>query len=227
MKLPRAVEDLARYVYNYFQCSSKCIDSLAEFQEFYHAVVSQLLEQYDALKLFLTDAVFTDCMGATETILNMLNDPVQKRFHSFLEFALELFNKLNRQMQSEKPQIHLLHTVMLSTVHTLLECFISEHHLLNTTAIENVQFKNPKYSLQLENMYIGAKVNALCAKGIDKLTKERNRLSTDTLVGLLYTKRKLQNSKCFDFPISIELVNKMTAPMYDADRNHQLMGVMD
>ncbi|KAJ8895527.1 hypothetical protein PR048_000863 [Dryococelus australis] len=74
-------------------------------------------------------------------------------------------------MQSEKPQIHLLHTVMSSTVRTLFDCFILEHHL-NSTAIENVQFRNPKYFLQLENMYLGAKVNALLAKGIDKLTNE-------------------------------------------------------
>ncbi|KAJ8888785.1 hypothetical protein PR048_008277 [Dryococelus australis] len=48
-------------------------------------------------------------------------------------------------------------------------------------------------------------------------TKQRNSLSTDTLVGLLHTKRMLKNSKCFDFPISSELVNKMIASMYDAD----------
>ncbi|KAJ8895526.1 hypothetical protein PR048_000862 [Dryococelus australis] len=107
MKLPRAVEDLARDVYNYFQCSPKCIGSLAEFQEFVNmkphkmlypsqtrwlslqAVVSQLLEQYDTLKLFFTDAVFTDRLQAAETILNMLNDPVQKLYLIFLSLCLK------------------------------------------------------------------------------------------------------------------------------------------
>ncbi|KAJ8893441.1 hypothetical protein PR048_006039 [Dryococelus australis] len=121
----------------------------------------------------MTVTIFTDYLQATETILNMLNDPVQKKLYlSFLEFVLEIFNKLNIQMHSERPQIHLLHTVMSSAVHILLDCFISEHHL-NSTAIENVQFRNPKYFLQLENMYLGAKVNALLAKGIDNQIYKR------------------------------------------------------
>ncbi|KAJ8896321.1 hypothetical protein PR048_001665 [Dryococelus australis] len=203
MKLPRAVEDLARDVYNYFQCSPKCIGSLTEFQEFVdvkphktlhasqtrwlslQAVVSRLLEQYGTLKLFFADAVFTVRLQAAETIFNMLeNDPVQKLYLSFLKFVLEILNKLNRQMKPEKPQIHVLHTVMPSTVHTLLDCFISEHNLYST-AIENVQFRNPKYFLQLENVYLGVKVNALLAKGTYMLTKEA-----------LHDFRILLNPKC-------------------------------
>ncbi|KAJ8890329.1 hypothetical protein PR048_009837 [Dryococelus australis] len=281
--------------------------------------------RYDALKLVFTDAVFTDCLQATQTILNMLNDPVQKLYLSFLEIKSRRY-----------------------ILRTLLDCFIPGNHL-NSTAIENVQFRNPKYFLQLENMYLGAKVNAYWQKAYAKAlhdfrihcldfftaaasqiykrfefkntvikelevldpkcvlenklqsidnfaskfptiatsmdverrllrnhkfdfdenvsaeefwfhvknlagdgspmfphlssfveallclphssanmektysvvnmikTKQRNRLSTDTLVGLLHTKRMLKDSKCFDFPISSELVNKMTASMYDAD----------
>ncbi|XP_063230874.1 uncharacterized protein LOC134535624 [Bacillus rossius redtenbacheri] len=377
MKLPRAVEDLARDVYNYFQSSPKRISSFVEFQVFVNikphkmlhpaqtrwlslqAVVVRLLEQYEALKLFFTNAVITDRLQAAETILNMLNDPVQKLYLAFLDFVLELFNKLNKQMQAEKPQIHLLYASVSSVVHTLLDCFISEDHL-KSTAIEDVQFKNPKYFLPLENMYLGAKVNSLLAKGMAGLTKEalhgfrircleffieaasqiykrfdfgnvllkefeildpkcviqkklrsiahlackfpnivaddmiqsldtewrllrnheftfdenisteefwlyvknlktgdgspmfpnliafieallclphssatverifstvnimkpnqRNSLSTETLIGLLHTKRMLSNSNCFEFPVTGELLNEMTASMYETKK---------
>ena len=70
LKLSRSIEDLARDVYSYFQCSPKRICQLKEFQNFVkvkphkllhpsqtrwlslHMAVSRLLEQYDALRLF-------------------------------------------------------------------------------------------------------------------------------------------------------------------------------
>ncbi|KAJ8890334.1 hypothetical protein PR048_009842 [Dryococelus australis] len=151
-------------------------------------VVYRILERYDALKLFFTDAVFTDRLQAAQTILNILNYPVQKLYLSFFEFMLEIFNKLNRQMQLVKPQIHLLYTVMSSTVRTLLDCFNSGQNL-NSTAIENVQFRNPKYVSQLENMYLGEKVNALKFPAI---------VTEDRLQSLDMKWRLLRNHK-FDF----------------------------
>lgn len=70
--LPKDVEDLARDVFSYFQCSPKRMGILKEFQSFVrvkphkllhlsqtrwlslHMVVSRLLEQCEALKLYLS-----------------------------------------------------------------------------------------------------------------------------------------------------------------------------
>lgn len=41
-------------------------------------------------------------------ILEKLKNPLFKLYLQFLEFTLPLFNDLNREMQSEKPKIHVL-----------------------------------------------------------------------------------------------------------------------
>lgn len=64
------------------------------------SVVLRLLEQYDALKLYFTDAVLHDRLLAAETILQKLNDPLSKLFLQFLKFILPIFNHLNKELQS-------------------------------------------------------------------------------------------------------------------------------
>lgn len=114
LKLPRAVEDLARDVYSYFNCSPKRMGTLEEFQAFVrvkphkmlhpsqtrwlslHMVVARLLEQYEALKLYFTDAVLSERIIACETILQRLKDPTTKLYLQFLDFILPMFNTINK-----------------------------------------------------------------------------------------------------------------------------------
>ena len=46
-------------------------------------------------------------------------------------------------------------------------------------------------------------------------TKQRNRLSTKTLVGFLHSKRYLGDDKCGDFCVEDKLINKMSLAMYE------------
>ena len=91
LKLPRAIEDLARDVYNYFNSSPKRMGALEDFQVFVRVrphkllhpsqtrwlflemVVSRLLEQYETLKLYIKGTVLSDIIMACENILHMLN----------------------------------------------------------------------------------------------------------------------------------------------------------
>ena len=109
MSLPRAVEQLTRDVYNYFMSSPKRLSELKEFQDFVkvkphkllhpsqtrwlslQAVVCRVLEQYDALILYFTDAAFSERIMATEKILHYLKDPTNKLYLQFLEFILPFF----------------------------------------------------------------------------------------------------------------------------------------
>lgn len=181
-KLPKTVETLARDVYNYFQSSPKRAGQLKEFQEFVNVkphkmlhpsqtrwlslqtVVVRLLEQIEALKLYFTEKVFSDPdrLGATDTILQMLNDPINKLYLEFLEFVLELFNNLNKEMQSEQPKLHKLHSKISTVLRTFLECYISESHL-RETSLKDVQYKNPSKFVPIEKMYLGAKVTVALA----------------------------------------------------------------
>lgn len=57
----------------------------------------------EALKLFFIDAVTTDRLNSSDSILHMLNNPYNKMYLQFLEFSLDFFTKFNQAMQSEKP----------------------------------------------------------------------------------------------------------------------------
>lgn len=187
--LPRAVEQLARDVYNYFMSSPKRLSELKEFQEFVkvkphkllhpsqtrwlslQAVVSRLLEQYHALQLYFRDAVFSHRILAAETILEKLNDPTNKMYLQFLEFILPLFNDLNKRMQSEKPQIHTLHHSVSSVCRTIMDCYIKNDYL-RKTAVENVQYRDPSNFVPLNELYLGPKVAAAVTNSTLGLTNQ-------------------------------------------------------
>ena len=175
--LPRTVEQLARDVYNYFMSSPKQLSELKEFQEFVNvkphkllhpsqtrwlslqAVVSRLLEQYDALQLYFTGAALSERILAAESILNKLRDPANKLYLQFLEFILPLFNDLNKKMQSQGPQIHTMYESVSTVCKTIMDCYMKGDYV-RSTAIENIQYRNPSNFVPLHRIYLGAKVSA-------------------------------------------------------------------
>lgn len=183
--LPRGIEDLVRDIYNYFANSPKRIETFKEFQNFAHtkihkmlhpaqtrwlsleAAVCRVLEQYDALNLFFIDAVANDRILAAENILIKLQDPFTKLYLQFLEYSLSFFNNLNRQMQSEQPKIHELHSSVSSIYKTFLESFIKREIILNVS-LDKINYKDPSNFLPLDEMYLGAKVSI----SINSLTTE-------------------------------------------------------
>lgn len=172
-KIPRFVEDLTRDIYNYFASSPKRVTELEKFQIFcnakvhkilhpsqtrwlsVHSAVARILEQYGPLQLYFTDAVSNNDLLAAENILTKLNDPTTKLFLLFLDFALPFFNDLNREMQSEKPKLHLLYKNICNILRTIFDCFIKRNYLLSTP-LENIDFKNPANYLAIEDVYFGA-----------------------------------------------------------------------
>lgn len=177
-KLPRGVEDLVRNVYNFFSNSPKRIGTLKEFQIFtetpihkilhpsqtrwlsLESAVNRILEQYNALVLFFTDAAISERVLAAENILNDLRDPLTKPFLQFLQFVLPLFNNLNKEMQSEKPKIHNLYNSISSSYKVLLEYFI-KREIIETQPLRAINYRDPGNFLPLEELYLGAKIPLL------------------------------------------------------------------
>lgn len=175
LKLPREPEDLLRDVYNYVSNSPKRILTLKEFQEYVdlkphkilhqsqtrwlslRAAVSRILEQYEALILFFTEAAFSDRLKSADTILHMLKNPYNKLYLEFLEFSLEIFTNVNKSMQSEHPQIHKLHETVCRTYHTILDCYM-DNSFLSRTELKNVNYENPRNFKPIEDIYLGTKV---------------------------------------------------------------------
>jgi len=110
-KLPRALEDMARNIYNFLKSSSKRQSELKEFQSFLNlephkilhpsqtrwlslaAVVDRILEQWDSLKLYFTDTYLSQRLLVTEQIYHGLNDMFMKLGYLFLSWALPLFTR--------------------------------------------------------------------------------------------------------------------------------------
>lgn len=109
--LPRPCEDLSRNIYSFLKCSSKRMSELQQFQKFLDikphrllhpsqtrwlslgAVVSCLLEQWDAVKLYFTDTYLSQKLVSSEHIYKRLNDPFMKLYYLFLDWILPMFNK--------------------------------------------------------------------------------------------------------------------------------------
>lgn len=176
-KIPRGIEDLARDVHNYFSNSPKRVETFKEFQSFTNtkihqilhpsqtrwlsleSVVNRILEQYQALILFFTDASVNDRILAADNILVKLKDPLTIFFFRFLQFALPFFTKINREMQSETPKIHELYSNITAVYKTILECFIKNDVILKTPVF-NINYKDPKNFLPLSEIYLGAHIVA-------------------------------------------------------------------
>ncbi len=176
LKLPRSIEELARDIYSYFSCSPKRVGELEEFQKFVnvkphkilhpsqtrwlslHMVVSRLLEQYNALKLYFTSAVLDDKLVAADTILQRLSNPTTKLYLLFLDFVLPVFNKVNKLMQSESTQIHVLYMSVASTLRTILSCYMKESYL-SKTPLKQLRFRDPNNFKPKEEMYLGVNVD--------------------------------------------------------------------
>lgn len=176
-KLPHWVEETARDIYTFLNTSPKRLSAYAEFQSFLNIkphkilqpcqtrwlsllpVVNRLLEQYESLKLYFTGVDFEDNLEKASKILKKLNNPLFKLYLQFLQFILPLFNDLNREMQSEKPKIHILYERLESLYKLLLKNYIKPKYL-EETSIENIQFKNPVNFLQNNSIYLGGKIHA-------------------------------------------------------------------
>jgi len=109
--LPRSCEDMARNIFNFLKSSSKRHCELEQFQTFLNldphrmlhpsqtrwlsltAVVTRILEQWEALKLYFTDTYLSQRLVSSEHIYNALNDPFMKLFYQFLEWALPKFTR--------------------------------------------------------------------------------------------------------------------------------------
>lgn len=146
------------------------------------SVVVRILEQYNALILFFTDAVTTERTVAAKTIFTRLEEPLTKCFLQFLEFVLAFFNNMNKEMPSSRPKIHKIHSNLSIIYKTILECFI-KREIIHATTLDKINFKYPQNVLPLNDIYLGAKVSL----SKSNLSQEEKHI-LHTMFGFLYRK---------------------------------------
>lgn len=126
-------------------------------------VVDRLLDSFPALKLYFGKAATYDGIQSAVTIHTMLQNPCIKLYLEFLQFVLPIFHDMNREMQCEKPKIHLLYDRIKSLYLQLLSCYINKKYL-DTTSETEIQYKDPKNYIPKDDIYLGGKVMASLMK---------------------------------------------------------------
>lgn len=108
---------------------------------------------YNALDLYFTNAFLGDQIQAAEIFLTSLKNPSFKLFF----FALPLFNQLTLEMQSESVKIHVLYQRVETILKTIMGCFLTSDYI-RVTDLQNLDLKNPRNFLKIEDIYLGAVV---------------------------------------------------------------------
>ncbi|XP_068204715.1 zinc finger BED domain-containing protein 5-like [Palaemon carinicauda] len=148
--LPRRCEDLARNIYNFMKCSSKRQAQLLQLQAFLDlkphkmlhpsqtrwlsmaAVVSRILQQWEALKLFFIDMCASEKIVSAQEILEYLCDPILKFFFFFLQWVLPKFNSFNAYLQSSRVIVIELHDKICELYREILLCFMERQYVMQT-----------------------------------------------------------------------------------------------
>ncbi|KAJ0172078.1 hypothetical protein K1T71_012051 [Dendrolimus kikuchii] len=184
-QLPESVEQLARDIYNFFKHSDKRQFDFRNFQSFAAvephkilkpsqtrwlsllAVVERILEQWEALRLFFIDFTTNpthrekaDVRNRAVFILEKLNNPFYKLYFCFLEWSLPLFNKFNKEFQSEKVVVHNLHGKIRELYQEILLRYLQREYVMRPNLSE-IDPENKRHQLHDAALYLGVKVYEL------------------------------------------------------------------
>ncbi|XP_052131690.1 uncharacterized protein LOC113215455 [Frankliniella occidentalis] len=173
--LPRALEDMARNIHSFFKHSSKRVAQFAEFQLYLEVAehkmlslsltrwlclrenVDRILEQWEPLRLYLTEHRLEDNTHGTEMLFTWLHDPITKAYFLFLAWALPKISTLNAYFQHNKVVVTSLHEKMAEGYKELLNSYMKPIYLSRTPLTEINPSQLDMFS-PLANMYLGVKV---------------------------------------------------------------------
>ncbi|CAG4994901.1 unnamed protein product [Parnassius apollo] len=181
-KLPKNLEDLCRNIPAYFHMSPKRTEALKQFQDFLkidqhkllsaantrwlslQACVDRILEQYDALKLFFTGAVFEDPSNTNDSILNSLNNPFNKALLHFMSYVFSITNDFNTFFQTKSPQLFILPVMVRKMLNTFLCNFVKKEHLnlsSDLKSLKQIDVTKTEIHLNNDHIYVGMEAHAI------------------------------------------------------------------
>ncbi|VEN52571.1 unnamed protein product [Callosobruchus maculatus] len=173
LKLPKSVEDLLRNLGSHFSRSSSRQKKFLDFQNFFkveiHKIltpsntrwlsikqcVDRLLEQFNPLLAYLTELVFEDPSSTTEQMLLTMKNTFTKIYLEFMNYALGLMTSFNEIFQSEKPLLYKLKPETERLLKTICSNYIDISVIRRETDIFNLDHKNPRYFVPIEDIYLG------------------------------------------------------------------------
>ena len=170
-KLPKSLEDLWRNIYSHFSMSPKRTEAFVEFQEFFdleqHKIlksgqtrwlsmkgaVKRILEQYSALKLYLTSEVMEDPTHTNESILSSLNNKYTLAYLEFMDYSLGRFVSFNLLFQSETPLLHQLKDEVAKLILSICGDTLEISYIRSVNAFK-IDARNKDHQVPLNKVYI-------------------------------------------------------------------------
>jgi hypothetical protein len=123
------------------------------------AVCDRALQHWNSLNLFFTKAALEDKLATAKTILNALRNPIFKLYLEFLSFTLDSINTCNKEFQSEDSKIPILLDRIRFLYKRLFKCFVKKEVLDNSHCLQSIKILNPHIDVNIENLYLGGKVD--------------------------------------------------------------------
>lgn len=174
-KLPRTPEELLRFIYNYFK-SPKRRDALLEFQHFVnvaphkllhpsctrwlslHQCVARVLEQWDAVKLYLTSVVSEEPSKPVNEALIQMQNPAVKSVLLFLDFVLPKLTELNLFFQSNLFRIGFAKKESSRLLKTILSFYV-DRAIIRTKNLSDIDPSAENQFVELPEVFLPALVN--------------------------------------------------------------------
>ncbi|KAK3918984.1 Zinc finger protein 862 [Frankliniella fusca] len=174
--LPKSCEDMARGIHSFLQHSSKRVAQFAEFQDFLEVAqhkmlllsltrwlsmrdnVVRILEQWEALRLYVTQHRFEDNTHAAENLYKWLSCPIMKAYYLFLSWVLDKVTAMNAYFQGSNVLITSLHEKMREKYKEILQSFMKPVYL-SRTALTDVNPSAQDQYVPLVNLYLGVEVH--------------------------------------------------------------------
>ncbi|XP_053968897.1 uncharacterized protein LOC128870314 [Anastrepha ludens] len=176
-KLPGDVVWLCRNIYSFFSHSPKRVHDFAEFQDncsvkphkilgisytrwlSLEGVVSRLIEQWDALKLFFINCKLEVNAVRSVQLAEKMNNEI-KVYFLFLSYVLPLINNLNKEFQLEQSRLPYLYSNIKSHYLLILSNFIKKDIQLHV----DIDYKNIHNYNQTSKIFIGTKAEFFLLK---------------------------------------------------------------
>lgn len=89
-------------------------------------------------------------------IHRLLEDPYTKLNCLFLQAAIPVFDTVNTVLQSNKPCIHILHSVLLDLLQSVLVRFIKPASITSAATLTAVQFKDKEHQKSDDDITVGS-----------------------------------------------------------------------
>lgn len=172
--LPSYLESFLKIITTYFSRSSKRQRDFSFIQEAVssplhkipklsytrwlsrESVISAILEQYTALKLYFEKETKDNKIDVANDIYKALSDNFTKPMLLFLQYILQKVNNLNVEFQSEHFRLH----VMMTTEYRNILSYYIREDVLQNVKLDGIDLNNEKNHKKLSDIYLGGKATA-------------------------------------------------------------------